>query len=110
MQRMSVKRVLMSLGLGALLTVGVGSWAMAGAPSQAMVRLYAGQVREIKIEQCGLQPGTCEGSLVLEQRRGQEVALAIPPGTKIQRGERRVHLVKALYLPVGFLPTSISCS
>jgi hypothetical protein len=49
-------------------------------------------VREIKIDQCGLQPGTCEGSIVLEQSGGQEVALAIQPGTPIQRGDQLVHL------------------
>jgi hypothetical protein len=50
---------------------------------------YTGQVREIKIDQCGLQPGTCEGSMVLAQARGQQVSLAIPSGAPIQRGEQR---------------------
>jgi hypothetical protein len=84
--------VLMRLGLGAMLVVGVGSWGMASAAPRATIQMYTGQVREIKIDQCGLQPGTCEGSLVLQQSGGQEVALAIPPGTWIQRGDQRVHL------------------
>jgi hypothetical protein len=82
----------MGFGLGALLTVGVGAWGMASATSQAQAQAYAGQVREIKIDQCGLEPGTCAGSLVLTQAGGQAVDLAIPPGTSIQRGDQRVHL------------------
>jgi hypothetical protein len=91
MLRKRVKRGLTALGLGALLTVSVGVWGMAGA-AQAPVRPYTGQVREIKINQCGLEPGTCEGSLVLAQAGGQQVALAIPSRTAIQRGDQRVHL------------------
>ena len=89
---MKRKSLLMRLGLGAILMVGVGAWGVASAASQAPVQMYTGQVREVKIDQCGLQPGTCEGSIVLQQSGGQEVALAIPPGTAIQRGDQRVHL------------------
>jgi hypothetical protein len=92
MRQKRMQSILMSLGLGALLTVGVGSWGMASAAPQAPVRPYTGQVREIKIDHCDLQPGTCEGSMVLAQVGGQQVALAIPSGTAIQRGDQRVHL------------------
>ena len=92
MLRKRVKRGLTALGLGTMLVVSVGSWGVASAASRAPVQMYTGQVREIKIDQCGLQPGTCEGSIVLEQSGGQEVALAIQPGTPIQRGDHRVHL------------------
>jgi hypothetical protein len=83
---------LMGLGLGALLTVVGGAWGVPSAASQAPVQAYAGQVREVKIDQCGLEPGTCAGSLVLAQARGRQVDLAIPAGTTIQRGHQRVHL------------------
>ena len=92
MLRKRVKRGLAVLGLGALLTVSAGAWGMAGATAQAPIRPYTGQVVEIKIDQCGLEPGTCEGSLVLAQPGGQQVALAIPAGTTMQRGDERVHL------------------
>jgi hypothetical protein len=92
MRRKHIQGVLMGFGLGALLTVGVGAWEMASAASQTPVQLYTGQVREIKIDQCGLEPGTCAGSLVLAQARGHQVDLAIPAGTSIQRGDQRVHL------------------
>ena len=92
MSRKRVNRGLTVLGLGALLTVSVGVWGVAGGAGEAQVRPYTGQVREIKIDQCGLQPGMCTGSLVLAQAGGQQVALAILAGTAIQRGEQRVHL------------------
>jgi hypothetical protein len=89
---MSRKTTLMMLGLGVMLAVsGVARGAAAASP-QAPGQTYTGQVREIHIDQCGLEPGTCEGSLVLAQARGQQVALAIPAGTTMQRGDERVHL------------------
>ena len=92
MRRKHIQGVLMGLGLAAWLTVGVGTWGVASAAPQAQAQSYTGQVREVKIDQCGLEPWTCEGSLVLAQARGQEVDLAIPAGTTIQRGNERVHL------------------
>jgi hypothetical protein len=92
MRRKQLQGVLMGLGLAALLTVGVGTWGVANAAPQAQAQSYTGQVREIKIDQCGLEPGTCAGSLVLAQARGQQVDLAIPAGTTMQRGNQRVHL------------------
>jgi hypothetical protein len=92
MRRKQIQDVLMGFGLAALLTIGVGTWGVASAAPQSPVQAYTGQVREIKIDQCGLEPGTCEGSIVLAQARGQEVDLAIPAGTTIQRGGQRVHL------------------
>jgi hypothetical protein len=85
-------KALTILSLGAMLTVGMGGRWTAGAAAQAAAQQYAGQVREIKIDRCSPQPGTCEGSMVLVQARGQEVALAIAPQTSIQRGEQRVYL------------------
>jgi hypothetical protein len=71
---------------------GAGTWGVANAAPQAQAQSYTGQVREVKIDQCGLESGTCDGSLVLAQAREQEVDLAIPAGTTIQRGNQRVHL------------------
>jgi hypothetical protein len=92
MRRKHIQGVLMGFGLAALLTVGVGAWGEVSAASQAQAQSYTGQVREIKVDQCGLEPGTCAGSLVLAQARGRQVALTIPAGTTIQRGDQRVHL------------------
>jgi hypothetical protein len=92
MRRKHIQGVLMGFGLAALLMVGVGTWGVANASPQGQAQSYTGQVREIKIDQCGLEPGTCAGSLVLAQARGQEVDIAIPAGTTLQRGNQRVHL------------------
>jgi hypothetical protein len=71
---------------------------MAGEQRQAPIHQYTGQIQSIKIDTCGLQPGTCEGSVVLKLLGGQEVILAILPGTWIQRGD---HLVLIDELGVG---------
>jgi hypothetical protein len=92
MRRKQIQDLLMGVGLAALLTVGVGAWGVASAAPQAQAQSYAGQVREIKIDQCGLEPGTCAGSLVLAQARDQQIDLVIPAGTTIQRGNQRIHL------------------
>ena len=111
MRRKQIQGVLMGFGLAALLTVGVGTWGVASAAAQAQAQSYTGQVREIKIDQCGLEVGTCEGSVVLAQARGQEVNLAIPTGTTIQRGNQRVHLEElgiGNYVMVQAIPLSPS--
>jgi hypothetical protein len=92
MLRKRMTRVLTVLGLGAMLMAGAGAWGMAAAAPPAPAQTYRGQVREINIDQCGLEPGTCAGSLVLAQARGQEVTLTIPGGATMQRGDERVHL------------------
>jgi hypothetical protein len=84
--------------LGAALFMDWGARGIPGEQRQAPVHQYTGQIQSIKIDKCGLQPGTCEGSVVLKLPGGQEVALAILPGTWIQRGD---HLVLIDELGVG---------
>ena len=50
------------------LAVGLVSLGVAGEQRQTPVKQYEGQVKSIKIDKCGLQPGTCEGSIVLAQK------------------------------------------
>ena len=78
--------------LGAVLGGGWVSQGSAGAPQPTPVKQYTGQIKSIKIEKCGLRPGTCEGSVILAQPGGQEVTLAILPGTWLKRGEQLVLL------------------
>jgi len=66
------------------------AWGSAGAPQPTPVKQYTGQIKSIKIDRCGLQPGTCEGSVILAQPGGQEVTLAIQPGTWLKRGDQLV--------------------
>ena len=84
--------------LGAALLVRGVSRGAAGEQRQAPIHQYTGQIQSIKIDRCGLQPGTCEGSLILKLPGGQEVTLGILPGTWIQRGD---HLVLINELGIG---------
>jgi hypothetical protein len=68
-----------------VVSVGVG-----GEQRQTPIKQYEGQVKSIKVDKCGLQPGSCEGSIVLAQKGGGDVALVIKPGTWIQRGDQLV--------------------
>jgi hypothetical protein len=76
--------------LGAALLVGWGTLGHAGEQKRTALHQYTGQIASIRIDRCGLQPGTCEGSLLLRQQNGQEVALSIQPGTWIKRGNELV--------------------
>jgi hypothetical protein len=82
--------------VGILLLCAGLSWvlvslAMAGAASKATVQSYEGQIKSVKIDKCGLQPGSCEGSVILARAGGGgEVSLAIKPGTWLKRGDQLV--------------------
>jgi hypothetical protein len=84
-------RTVVILLLGAALSLGLVPLAMAGQPTHTKTQLYEGQIKSVKIDKCGLQPGTCEGSVIVApQGGGSEVALAIKPGTWIKRGDNLV--------------------
>jgi hypothetical protein len=82
--------------VGILLLCAGLSWvlvslAMAGEASKATVQPYEGQIKSVKVDKCGLQPGSCEGSVILAQAGGKgEVTLAIKPGTWLKRGNQLV--------------------
>ena len=64
---------------------------MAGGGYSAKMQPYEGQIKSIKIDKCGLQPGSCEGSVILAKAGGGgEVTLAIKPGTWLKRGDQLV--------------------
>jgi hypothetical protein len=83
-------RTAVILLLGAALSLGLVPLAMAGQPTHTKTQLFEGQIKSVKIDKCGLQPGTCEGSLIVAKLDGSEVALAIKPGTWIKRGDNLV--------------------
>jgi hypothetical protein len=76
--------------LGATLVLALAVSVMAGGGTSAKAQPYEGQIKSIKIDKCGLQPGTCEGSIIVAKQAGGEVALAIKPGTWIKRGDTLV--------------------
>jgi hypothetical protein len=87
-----MKRInaVVGLFLCTALAVSWVSLAVAEEQRQTPVKAYEGQIKSIKIDKCGLQPSTCEGSIVLAQKGGGDVALAILPGTWIKRGDQLV--------------------
>ena len=78
------------LVLCAAFVMGSLSLGTAGQDTRRAVTPYEGQIRSVKIDKCGMQPGTCEGSIVLAKQGGGEVALSIKPGTWIKRGTNLV--------------------
>ena len=92
------------------------SWAFAGMGHPRPVKTYEGQIKSVKIDKCGMEPGSCEGSIVLAQKGGGEVTLALKPGSWIKRADKFVTIqelgvgnyaqVQAMELPGEPLPWS----
>jgi hypothetical protein len=69
----------------------VSTMAGTGKATSAKVQPYEGQIKSIRVDKCGLQPGSCEGSVILARSGGAgEVTLAIKPGTWLKRGDQLV--------------------
>ena len=84
-------RTTLVLFLCAVFSFALGASAIAGQGSSAKVQPYEGQIKSIKVDKCGLQPGSCEGSVILARAGGaEEVTLAIKPGTWLKRGDQLV--------------------
>jgi hypothetical protein len=84
-------RTALALVLWATLSLALAVSVMAGGGYSAKAQPYEGQIKSIKIDKCGLQPGTCEGSVILARAGGAgEVTLAIRPGTWLKRGDQFV--------------------
>jgi hypothetical protein len=49
--------------------------------------VYEGQITSIRVDKCGLQPGLCEGSILLARPGGADVAVGVRVGTWIKRGD-----------------------
>jgi hypothetical protein len=88
MKRVTMAGILLlctALSLALVTSVTAGT----GTPAKAVP--YEGQIKSVKIDKCGLQPGSCEGSVILAQSAGKgEVTLAIKPGTWLKRGDQLV--------------------
>jgi hypothetical protein len=67
--------------------VGLGVVAQALAGEGYTTSVYEGQIKSVRIDRCGLQPGLCEGSILLVRKGGGEAAVDIRVGTWIKRGD-----------------------
>jgi hypothetical protein len=58
-----------------------------GQPGQGYTTtIYEGQIRSVNIVKCGLQPGLCEGSIILAGQVNEATAVEVRVGTWIKRG------------------------
>src|ERR671923_270774 len=48
--------------------------------------VYEGQIKSVKIVKCGLQPGLCEGSIILGRQGSEDAQVDVRVGTWIKRG------------------------
>jgi hypothetical protein len=48
--------------------------------------VYEGRIQSVRIDKCGLQPGLCEGSILLAPEGNAETRVDIRVGTWIKRG------------------------
>ena len=74
------------------LIIGFVSVGTAGEPQAAWLKQYWGKIISVRIDRCGKRPGLCQGMIILAQRDGGQLALAVRPGTWIKRGDRLVLL------------------
>jgi hypothetical protein len=68
-----------------VLSLGVVALGLAGQGYTTTV--YEGQIRSVKVDKCGLQPGLCEGSILLARQGGEEARVDVRIGTWIKRGD-----------------------
>jgi hypothetical protein len=48
--------------------------------------IYEGQIKAVKIVKCGMQPGLCEGSIILARQGSEDAQVEVRIGTWIKRG------------------------
>ena len=48
--------------------------------------VFEGQIKAVKIVKCGLQPGLCEGSIILARQGSEDTQVDVRIGTWIKRG------------------------
>lgn len=49
--------------------------------------VYEGQITSVRIDKCGLQPGLCEGSIILASPGGGDTVIDLRVGTWIKRDD-----------------------
>ena len=66
------------------------SWSMVGwglAGQGYTTSVYEGQIKSVRIDKCGLQPGLCEGSILMARQGGEETRVDVRVGTWIKRAD-----------------------
>jgi hypothetical protein len=78
-----ISTVLLAWAVWSLVLAAVG---YAGDGPKLPPKRYEGEIRSIKIDRRGTEPGQCIGSILLAQKGGGEVESGIRPGTWLKRG------------------------
>jgi hypothetical protein len=68
------------------LALGVGVVGPGQSGQGLTTTVYEGQIKAVKIDKCGLQPGLCEGSIILGRQGSEDTQVDIRVGTWIKRG------------------------
>jgi hypothetical protein len=68
------------------LALGLGVVGLSQAGQGYTTAVYEGQIKAVKIDKCGLQPGLCEGSIILARQGGEDTQVEVRIGTWIKRG------------------------
>jgi hypothetical protein len=77
---MKTSKAVVAFLIWVIVTVGAGSVGLAGDGPKLPLKRYEGQIKAIKIERCGIEPGQCIGSIILAQKGGGEVTLEFAQG------------------------------
>ena len=70
-----------------MLVLGLSVVGLSQAGQGYTTTVYEGQIKSVNIDKCGLQPGLCEGSIILARQRGEDTPVEVRVGTWIKRGE-----------------------
>ena len=70
-----------------MLVLGLSVVGLSQAGQGYTTAIYEGQIKSVKIDKCGLQPGLCEGSIILARQGGEDTQVEVRVGTWIKRGE-----------------------
>ena len=68
-----------------VLSLGIVWLGLAGQGYTTSV--YEGQIKSVRIDKCGMQPGLCEGSIILARQGGEDTPVEVRIGTWIKRGD-----------------------
>jgi hypothetical protein len=89
---MKTSKALAMFLICALVTASAVSVGVAGDGPKLKAHPYEGQIKSIRVDRCGIEPGQCIGAIILAQKGGGEVELGIRPGTWIKRGDNLVYI------------------
>jgi hypothetical protein len=69
-----------------MLVLGLSIVGLGEAGQGYTTTVYEGQIKSVKIDKCGLQPGLCEGTIILARKGGEDTQVEVHVGTWIKRG------------------------